>query len=72
METAEKAYDFLAGDKPYQQRTREVLPILVRQAKAAQKIYYSDLAAEIGIPNPRNLNYPLGSIGNALKALDKE
>lgn len=70
MEIAEKAYGFLAGDKLYQQRARDVLPILVRQAKAAQKIYYSDLAAEIGISNPRTLNYPLGSIGNALKSLE--
>lgn len=72
METARKAYDFLGGDKLYQQRARDVLPILVRQAKAAQKIYYSDLAEEVGIPNPRNLNYPLGSIGNALKSLSKK
>ncbi|GAB1452542.1 hypothetical protein MASR2M47_25980 [Draconibacterium sp.] len=28
-----------------------------RQAKAGQTIYYSDLANQIGIPNPRNLNY---------------
>ncbi len=72
METARKAYDFLGGEKLYQQRAREVLPILVRQAKAAQKIYYSNLAEEVGIPNPRNLNYPLGSIGNALKSLSKK
>lgn len=72
MTTAKKAYGFLDGMKLYQQRAREVLPILVRQAKAAQKIYYSDLASEIGMSNPRTLNYPLGSIGNALKSLSKE
>ena len=45
--------------------------ILVRQAKAGQTIYYSELAKEIDIPNPRNLNFILGAIGNALIALGK-
>ena len=71
METAEVASG-LVGDKLYQQRARAALPILVRQAKAGRKIYYADLAEEIGIPNPRNLNYPLGSIGTALKELSSE
>ena len=57
------------GDKPYQKKAREILPILVRQAKAGKVIYYSDLAREVGIQNPRNLNYPLGSIGVFLKKL---
>lgn len=60
------------GDKLYQQRAREALPILVRQAKAATPIYYEDLAAEMGMPNPRNLNYPLGCIGDALNELSKQ
>lgn len=60
------------GDKLYQQRAREALPILVRQAKAATPIYYEDLATEMGMPNPRNLNYPLGCIGDALNELSKE
>src|SRR5579859_7282530 len=58
--------DILSGDKLYQERARIVLPFLVRQAKAGQTIYYSDLAAEVGMPNPRNLNFVLGAIGNAL------
>ena len=70
METAEISQG-LDGDKLYQQRARAALPILVRQAKAGRKIYYADLAYEIGIPNPRNLNYPLGSIGTALKELSE-
>ena len=61
----------LDGNKLYQQRARMALPILVRQAKAGKKIYYADLAKEIDIPNPRNLNYPLGSIGTALKELSE-
>jgi hypothetical protein len=71
METAEISLG-LDGDKLYQERAREALPILVRQAKAGQKIYYADLAGEIDIPNPRNLNYPLGSIGTELKKLSKK
>lgn len=70
METAEVSLG-LDGNKLYQQRARVALPILVRQAKAGKKIYYADLAEEIGIPNPRNLNYPLGSIGTSLKELSE-
>ncbi|RZB38250.1 MAG: hypothetical protein SRB2_00596 [Desulfobacteraceae bacterium Eth-SRB2] len=47
----------ISGNKLYQIRARKVLPILVRQAEAGTTIYYSTLAEEIGIPNPRNLNY---------------
>mgnify|MGYP001129940790 CR=1 FL=1 len=55
------------GDKLYQKRARAALPILVRQAIANETIIYSDLAQEIDMPNPRNLNYVLGSIGETLK-----
>jgi hypothetical protein len=44
----------------------------VRQAQAHAKIYYSDLALELGMSNPRNLNYVLGSIGQALQLLSAE
>ena len=71
MSTAEVSSG-LKGDKKYQIRARNSLPVLVRQAKAGQKIYYADLANEIGIPNPRNLNYPLGSIGTALIELSEK
>jgi len=64
--------DLLAGDKLYLTRARKVLPYLVRQAKAGQTIYYSDLASFVGVPNPRNLNYVLGSIGSALVALRRQ
>lgn len=70
--TAEVAkYGLLAGDKLYQIRARLTLPYLVRQAKAGQTIYYSDLAKELNIPNPRSFNYILGAIGNALIELGK-
>ena len=66
------AAGFARGAKPYQQRARTALPILVRQAKAHQTMYYGELAHEMGIPNPRTLNYPLGSIGGALLDLGKQ
>ena len=59
----------LIGDKLYQVRARAALPLLVRQAKAEQPTIYSDLAEELAMPNPRNLDYPLGTIGNALREL---
>lgn len=67
-----KAASNLNGPKLYHQRARLALPILVRQAKAMEPIFYGDLAMEIGMPNARNLNYPLGSIGRSLNALGKE
>ncbi|MCO6184593.1 hypothetical protein NHF56_00030 [Rhizobium sp. L1K21] len=60
------------GNKLYHARARAALPILVRQAKAGEPIYYERLANELGMTNPRNLNYPLGSIGRSIKALSKE
>ena len=62
----------LHGDKLYQERARAALPLLVRQAKAGEPITYKRLARELGMPNPRNLNYPLGSIGESLKNLAEE
>lgn len=60
------------GEKLYQQRARQALPILVRQAHACVPITYESLATEIDMPNPRNLNYVLGSIGQTLKTLSEE
>ena len=65
-------YGNIFGSKLYEKRSRLVLPILIRQANAGQTITYNKLAEEIGMPNPRNLNYPLGTIGGALTALGKE
>ncbi len=69
-ETGELAKD-LWGEKTYQRRAREALPLLVRQAEAGEKIYYSDLATEMGMTNPRTLNYPLGCVGDALVSLSE-
>ncbi|HEX8365974.1 MAG TPA: hypothetical protein VF603_11900 [Allosphingosinicella sp.] len=71
MPTFESARDF-HGPKLYQQRAREVLPILVRQAGARQPVFYEALAREVGMPNPRNLNYVLGCIGRTLNELAEE
>lgn len=71
METARIAKSF-QGDDLYKERARAALPILVRQAHADAKIYYSELAHELGMPNPRNLNFPLGSIGTSLEELSKQ
>jgi hypothetical protein len=61
----------ISGDKAYQVRARAALPLLVRQAEAGAPVFYSDLAEELGMPNPRNLNYVLGSIGQSLERLSK-
>ena len=71
QETSKKAFD-IQGDKPYHECARAALPLLVRQATARSQITYGSLAKELGMPNPRNLSYPLGSIGDSLIQLDEE
>jgi len=61
----------ISGDKAYQVRARAALPLLVRQAEAGAPVFYSDLAEELEMSNPRNLNYVLGSIGQSLELLSK-
>ena len=61
----------ISGDKLYQERARHAFPLLVRQAEAGQTVFYSSLAEELEMLNPRNLNYVLGSIGQTLKNLSK-
>lgn len=60
------------GDQLYQQRAQLALPVLVRQAWLQNTIYYQELADELGMPNVRNLNYVLGSIGTTLANLGRE
>ncbi|MDP2105448.1 MAG: hypothetical protein Q8J76_05580 [Desulfobulbaceae bacterium] len=62
----------ISGNKAYQVRARAALPLLVRQAQAGVPIFYADLAEELGMPNPRNLNYVLGSIGQSLERLSSD
>ena len=70
-ETAKEA-SHMQGDQLYHERARAALPLLVRQAKAGEPITYESLAKELGMPNARNLNYPLGSIGTSLQRLGEE
>lgn len=51
-------------------RVPVILPILVRQAMARQKIKYKDLGEELGLHH-RALRYPLGCIGEILCELSK-
>jgi len=60
----------ISGDKLYQRKAREAFPLLVRQARGEEPIIYSALAAELEMPNPRNLNYVLGAIGNTIEQLN--
>lgn len=71
-ETGEASVGGLLGDKLYQVRARAALPILVRQATAGQTMLYGELARELDMPNPRNLNYVLGAIGNTMLQLGQE
>ncbi|MBY5665586.1 hypothetical protein [Rhizobium leguminosarum] len=71
VETASQC-DNIFGNKLYQTRARSALPILVRQAGSSKPIYYEALAAELRMPNPRNLNYVLGSIGTTLHELSRK
>lgn len=57
------------GPKPYQERARRALPLLVQYAKAGQPVPYGDLATELDMSNARNLNYVLGSVGRTLNEL---
>jgi hypothetical protein len=58
------------GYELYQRRARVAFPILVRQADAKEPITYEALAAELGMPNPRNLNFVLAN-GSAHTTLDR-
>jgi hypothetical protein len=72
MAQTEKSTAYLSGDELYQKRARAALPLLVRQATQSATIFYSDLAAELGMPNERNLNYVLGYVGDSVEALSKD
>ena len=52
-------------------RVPAILPILVRQAMASQKITYGDLGEELGLHH-RALRYPLGCIGDILLEMSKQ
>jgi len=66
---AAKYQHLLEGASFARAKAQEALPVLVRQARAAQTIFYSDLARELAVPNHRNLNVVLDAIGTALVAI---
>ena len=70
-ETAERAKSLFESPKPYHAAARLTLPVLVRQARASEPIQYSAVAAEVGVSSPRNMGYPLGSIGQTLLELGR-
>ena len=53
------------------ERSRAILPILVRQAMARQKIKYKDLGEELGLHH-RAMRYPLGCIGDILLEMSEQ
>lgn len=72
MSGAPESAKYISGDKLYQERARKALPLLVRQTQIRRETTYSVLAHQLGMPNPRNLNYVLGYIGEALQSLSTE
>lgn len=71
-ETAIVAKPMWHSDGLYQRRAREALPVLIRQARAESNMTYGQLAAELSMANPRNLNYVLGSVGQTLLDLGRK
>ena len=61
----------ISGDSTYQKQARTILPILVRQAMARQKIFYGTLGEEIGVSFPLAFRYALDCIGNTVLELGK-
>ena len=61
----------ISDDSKSQKRARVILPILVRQAMARQKIPYGKLGEEICVHH-RALRYPLGYIRKMLDKLGKQ
>ena len=60
----------ISGNSKSQKAARTILPILVRQAMARQKITYGTLGEEIGVHH-RALRYALDCIGNTVLELGK-
>jgi hypothetical protein len=67
-----KTADSIFGNKLYQKRARMALPLLVLQVELKKPITYLALMKKMKMPNARNLNYVLGSVGQALEVLSKK
>jgi len=62
----------LWGTAKYQQRARLALPLLVKLARAGKTNTYGEFARRLRMPNARNLNFVLGSVGGTIEALSRE
>ena len=60
----------ISGNSKSQKAAQTILPVLVRQAMARQKITYGTLGEEIGVHH-RALRHPLDHIGNTVLELGK-
>ena len=61
----------LSGNSLSQTRARTILPVLVRQAMASEKIPYGKLGQEVGVHH-RALRHPLGCMRKTLNKLGKQ
>jgi putative restriction endonuclease len=69
--TAEKAQP-MWGNALYQKRARRVFPLLVNLARGHATATYAEIARQLKMASPRNLNYVLGSVGASLTELSKK
>ncbi|MGD0326038.1 MAG: hypothetical protein ABSD45_20125 [Terriglobia bacterium] len=60
------------GLRLYQRRAKQALPLLVGRAKAGRTVTYGQLARELKMPHPLNLNHVLGAVGRELQALGRK
>lgn len=72
MDHAPPQLNLYGNEKPYQKVGRSAFPILIHLAKAGEIITYGELAKKIDVSNPRNMNFPLGSIWVTLYELQEE
>src|SRR5579885_1773533 len=66
----QKQQEPFGGNKSFQRAARSALPILVRQAKGQQPMYYSQLSTELKYP-ARGMGKVLGTVGRELLNLSK-
>ena len=59
----------ISGEKLYQVRARAAFPRLVQFAESRRATTYTLLSRELGMKNPRNLDYVLGAVGESLERL---
>lgn len=65
-------FNMYGDNRGYEKEARPAFPILIQMAKVPETITYGKLAKRIGVSNPKNLRYPLGSITTILYELQEE